>query len=95
MGGIASGGAVVINDDVVRALGISAETIQKVAEQEGRELLRREQACGEGRSFPNIDGKIVIVVDDGLATGASMRAAIEALKRWRTLSRGCTSTARS
>jgi erythromycin esterase-like protein/predicted phosphoribosyltransferase len=81
MGAIASGGVVVLNDDVVRGLGISPEVIQHVAEQEGRELLRREQAYREGRPPPEVSGRTVILVDDGLATGASMRAAIQALRR--------------
>ena len=83
MGAIASGGVVVINDDVVRGLDIAPEVIQRVAEREGRELLRREQAYREGRPMPNLAGKTVILVDDGLATGASMRAAIEALRQHR------------
>ena len=83
MGAIASGGVTVINDDVARGLGISPEVIERVAEQEGRELLRREQAYREGRPFPEVPGKPVIVVDDGLATGSSMRAAVEALRRLR------------
>jgi erythromycin esterase-like protein/predicted phosphoribosyltransferase len=81
MGAIASGGVIVLNDDVVRGLGISPEAIEHVAEQEGRELLRREQAYREGRPPPDVTGKIVILVDDGLATGASMRAAIQALRQ--------------
>ncbi|GAA1823313.1 erythromycin esterase [Planosporangium flavigriseum] len=83
MGAIASGGVIVLNDDVVRGLGITPETIQHVAEQEGRELLRRENAYREGRPPPDVTGKIVILVDDGLATGASMRAAIQALRQYR------------
>jgi erythromycin esterase-like protein/predicted phosphoribosyltransferase len=83
MGAIASGGVIVINDDVVRGLGITPETIAQVAEREGRELLRREQAYRESRPFPDVTGKVVIVVDDGLATGSSMRAAIEALRKLR------------
>src|SRR3954447_13216974 len=83
MGAIASGGVVVINDDVVRGLDIAPEVIQRVTEREGRELLRREQAYREGRPMPNLAGKTVILVDDGLATGASMRAAIEALRQHR------------
>jgi erythromycin esterase-like protein/predicted phosphoribosyltransferase len=79
MGAIASGGVVVVNDDVVRGLDIPAEALQRVAEQEGRELLRREAVYREGRPPPELEGKTVILVDDGLATGASMRAAIEAL----------------
>jgi erythromycin esterase-like protein/predicted phosphoribosyltransferase len=81
MGAIASGGVIVLNDDVVRGLSITPEVIQRVAEQEGRELLRREQAYREGRPPPDVAGKTVILVDDGLATGASMRAAIHALRQ--------------
>jgi len=80
MGAIASGGVLVISDDVVRGLGIAPEVVQQVAEREGRELTRREQAYREGRPFPEVAGKVVIVVDDGLATGSSMRAAIAALR---------------
>jgi erythromycin esterase-like protein/predicted phosphoribosyltransferase len=83
MGAIASGGVAVINDDVVRGLGIAPEAIQQVAVREGRELLRREQAYRQGRPFPEVAGKVVIVVDAGLATGSSMRAAVEALRRLR------------
>ena len=81
MGAIASGGVIVINDDVVRGLGIAPETIQRVAEEEGRELARREQAYREGRPAPDVAGKVVILADDGLATGASMRAAVQALRQ--------------
>ena len=80
MGAIASGGAVVINDDVVRGLRLGSETIQRVAAQEARELLRRERAYREGRPPPDLTGKVVILVDDGLATGSSMLAAVSALR---------------
>jgi len=80
MGAVASGGVVVINDDVVRGLGISPDVIKQVAKQQGRELLRREQACRQDRPLPELAGKVVILVDDGLATGSSMRAAIQALR---------------
>ena len=83
MGAIASGGVMVINDDVVRGLGIPPEAIEQAAEREGRELRRREQAYREGRPFLGVAGKVVIVADDGLATGSSMRAAVEALRRLR------------
>jgi erythromycin esterase-like protein/predicted phosphoribosyltransferase len=83
MGAIASGGVVVLNEDVVRGLDIQPETIQEAAQREGRELLRREQAYREGRPPPDLTDTTVIVVDDGLATGASMRAAIEAIRRHR------------
>jgi erythromycin esterase-like protein/predicted phosphoribosyltransferase len=80
MGAIASGGVVVINDDVVRGFGIRPEVVQRVAEEEGRELLRRESAYREGRPPPELGGKVVILVDDGLATGSSMLAAINAVR---------------
>ncbi|NJC74214.1 erythromycin esterase [Planosporangium thailandense] len=80
MGAIASGGVIVLNDDVVRAFSITPETIRQVAEREGRELVRREQAYREGRPPMDVTGKTVILVDDGLATGATMRAAIHALR---------------
>ncbi|WP_424532881.1 erythromycin esterase family protein [Sphaerisporangium viridialbum] len=83
MGAIASGGVVVLNDDVIRGLDIPPETLQQVAQREGQELLRRERVYREGRPPVDVAGKTVIVVDDGLATGASMRAAIHALRRQR------------
>lgn len=83
MAAIASGGVAVVNDDVVRGLGLQPEVIQRVAEREGRELLRREQAYREGLPMPDVAGRTVILVDDGLATGASMRAAIQALRALR------------
>jgi putative phosphoribosyl transferase len=81
MGAIASGGIRVLNPDAVRALGIPAEVIDQVAEQERRELERREREYRDSRPAPDITGKIVILVDDGLATGSTMRAAIRALRR--------------
>lgn len=83
MGAIASGGVVVVNDDVIRGLGIAPEEIQRVAEEEGRELARRERAYRDARPMEDVTGKVVILVDDGLATGSSMRAAILALRRLR------------
>jgi erythromycin esterase-like protein/predicted phosphoribosyltransferase len=83
MGAIASGDVAVVNDDVVRGLGIAPEAIQRVADQEGRELARRERAYREDRPMEDVTGKTVILVDDGLATGSSMRAAILALRRLR------------
>jgi predicted phosphoribosyltransferase len=83
MGAIASGGVVVINDDVVRGLHIEPAVVQRAAEREGRELLRREQAYRDGRQMPELAGKTAILVDDGLATGSSMRAAVAALREHR------------
>lgn len=80
MGALASGGVVVLNDDVVRGFDIPPETIERVAAAEGRELDRRERAYREGRPPPDVAGRTVIVVDDGLATGSSMQAAVLALR---------------
>lgn len=81
MGAIASGNVRVLNDDVVHYLGIPDYLIDKVAEREQYELERREKLY-RGPSPPvTVGGKTVIVVDDGLATGSTMRAAIKALKR--------------
>src|SRR4051812_48091146 len=79
-GAIASGGVVVINDDVARAHEISADRLEQIAEAEGRELRRRERAYRGDRPMRPVAGKIVIIVDDGLATGATMNAAIEAVE---------------
>lgn len=83
MGAIASGGVIVLNEDVVTGLGITSGVVREVAEREGRELARREQAYREGRPMPELAGKTVILVDDGLATGSSMQAAVLALRRLR------------
>jgi erythromycin esterase-like protein len=77
---MAFGGRVVVNDDVVRALKITPEKLREVAEREGRELIRREAVYREGRPPVEVAGKSVILVDDGLATGASMLAAVQALR---------------
>lgn len=79
MGAIASGGLEVIDDEVVHSLSIPTSVINDVAAQELRELERREQLY-RGRHLPlEIAGQIAIVVDDGVATGSSIRAAITAL----------------
>jgi erythromycin esterase-like protein/predicted phosphoribosyltransferase len=80
MGALASGGRVVVNDDVLRALRITPQQLRDVAEREGRELIRRESAYRGGRAPMDVIGKAVILVDDGLATGASMFAAVQALR---------------
>jgi len=83
MGAIASGCVRVLNDDVVRWLGISPDQIDAVARQEQQELERREAAYRKGVSLPSLDGRVVILVDDGLATGSTMRAAVQAVKQQR------------
>ncbi len=79
-GALASGGRVVVNDDVVRGLRISSQELRAIAEREGRELVRREAAYRGGRPPIDVAGKTVILVDDGVATGASMFAAVQALR---------------
>jgi erythromycin esterase-like protein/predicted phosphoribosyltransferase len=79
-GALASGGRVVLNDDVVRGLRITPQQLRDVAEREGRELIRREAAYRDDRPPTDVTGKTVILVDDGLATGASMFAAVQALR---------------
>lgn len=81
MGAIATGNVRVLNEDVVSYLGIPDDLIDQVAAREQRELARRENHY-RGASEPlNVSGRTVIVVDDGLATGSTMRAAVNALKR--------------
>jgi putative phosphoribosyl transferase len=80
MGAIAPGGVWVLNRDVVQALNISDEIIEAIAAEEQQELERREQAYRGDRPKPDVRGRTVILVDDGLATGASMRAAVIALR---------------
>jgi predicted phosphoribosyltransferase len=81
MGAIATGGVRVLNTAVVDALGIPTEAIEAIAREEEAELARREHAYRGDRGAPDVRGKIVILVDDGLATGATMRAAVMALRR--------------
>jgi len=81
MGAIASGGVSVLNNDVVGYYAIPDSVIDSVATQEQQELERRERLYRGNRPPPEVRGKIVILVDDGLATGSTMRAAIAALKK--------------
>ena len=81
MGAIATGGVRQINRDVVDALGIPGNVIDAVAEREQRELERREQTYRGNRGPLLLAGKIVILVDDGLATGSTMRAAVMAARQ--------------
>lgn len=81
MGAIASGGVRMMNDDVVEMLNISPETIERVAKEETRELERRERAYRGERPPLDISGRHAILIDDGLATGATMRAAVAAARQ--------------
>lgn len=81
MGAIASGGYRVINDHIVSSMGISDEAIEREAEEEQVEMERRETTYRGDRPRPEVKGKQVILVDDGVATGATIRAAIVALRK--------------
>jgi predicted phosphoribosyltransferase len=81
MGALASGGVRVLNDEVVNVLRIPEEVIDEVAAEEQQELERRERAYRGDRPPPDVRGRIVILVDDGLATGSTMRAAVAALRQ--------------
>ena len=80
MGAIASGGIRVLNEDIIRFLNISDEMIDAIAAMEQRELERREHVYRGNRPKPDLRDQTIILVDDGLATGASMRAAIQSLR---------------
>jgi len=81
MGAIATGGVRVVNQDVVAALGLSKATLDRVAEAEHAELVRREVAYRGARPPLDVRGATVILVDDGLATGSTMRAAVAAIRQ--------------
>jgi putative phosphoribosyl transferase len=81
VGAIASGGVRVLNEDVLRALPNADETIESITARETAELERREQSYRDGRPGPELRDRVVILVDDGLATGATMRAAVKALRQ--------------
>jgi predicted phosphoribosyltransferase len=81
MGALASGGVRVLSRDVIGALGVTGEEIADAIERETLELARRERAYRDDRPAPTVRGRVVIVVDDGLATGSTMRAAVAALRR--------------
>jgi len=80
-GAIASGGVRVLNEDVVRAIPFASDAIEAVTAKETAELQRREEIYREGRPAPELRDRTVILVDDGLATGATMRAAVKALRQ--------------
>lgn len=81
MGAIASGGVRVLNEDVVRWYSVPDRAIEAVARQEQAELERREREYRQGRPLIDLRGKTVILVDDGLATGTTMKAAVQAVRR--------------
>jgi len=81
MGAVASGGRRVLNDEIVRGLGISDTEIDAAVARELQELARRERLYRGDRPPPDVSGRTVVLVDDGLATGATMRAAVQALRQ--------------
>ena len=81
MGAIASGGVRILNRDVVQSLRISPEVIDAVAAREWDELRRRERDYRDDRPAPDVRGRTVLLIDDGLATGSTMRSAVVALRR--------------
>ncbi|HWQ32089.1 MAG TPA: phosphoribosyltransferase [Blastocatellia bacterium] len=80
MGAIASGGGRILNHEVLRYISIPPEVIDEVTAREQRELERRERSYRDDRPPPEVQGRTVILVDDGLATGSTMRAAAAALR---------------
>ena len=80
MGALASGGGLVMNDDVVASLRVTDEQVREVIDSETAELLRREHAYRGGRPIADLRDRIVILADDGIATGASMLAAVRAVR---------------
>jgi putative phosphoribosyl transferase len=83
MGAVAPGGTRILNLPVVQALGIPESVIESVAARELQELERRERVYRGTRPYPALEGRTVVLVDDGLATGSTMRAAAQALRRHR------------
>jgi putative phosphoribosyl transferase len=81
MGALASGGIRVLNEEVIRGFGMPQAIIDHVAAAESQELARREALYRNGSALPELGGRTVILIDDGLATGSTMRAAVAALRR--------------
>ena len=80
IGAIGLGGVQVLNDNVIKSLQISKRSIERAAKQEQQELNRRERAYRGHRPLPDIEGRTIVLVDDGIATGATMKAAIAVIQ---------------
>lgn len=80
MGAIAEGGVRVLNEDVIRALEIGADELEQAVAAQAEEVARRARRYRDGRPAPQVAGRVVILVDDGLATGATMHAAVLAVR---------------
>lgn len=81
MGAIAQGGITIFNEEIVSSLNVTEDEIERVIAHENAELKRRALKYRGQRPFPDLQGKTVIIVDDGIATGASMKVAIQAVKQ--------------
>jgi len=81
MGAIASGDTVIFNETLINSLHLNQSSIDSILQSEQQELMRRERLYRGNRAFPALSGKTVILVDDGMATGASMQAAVAALRK--------------
>jgi putative phosphoribosyl transferase len=82
MGAVASGGVRVVNEEVVRYLGVTQQVFETIAEQEMQEVVRRDREYRMGRPFPTIRDTTVILVDDGVATGSTVLAGVHALRKF-------------
>jgi predicted phosphoribosyltransferase len=80
MGAVAEGGGSYVDPTVLRALGVSTEQLQQIVEREREELERRSVVFRDGSPLPDVEGRTVIVVDDGVATGGTARAAVRAIR---------------
>jgi putative phosphoribosyl transferase len=80
MGALAEGGVRILHDEVVEGLDVDESVIDRVADEEARELVRQQELYRPGRAPPDVSGRTVILVDDGLATGSTMRAAVASLR---------------
>lgn len=83
MGAVASGDVEVVNEDVISRWGIEAEQFKRIADRELKEVVRRDSLYRQGRDPLDVAGKIVVLVDDGVATGSTIKAAIAALRKMR------------
>ncbi|MGE5748958.1 MAG: phosphoribosyltransferase, partial [Gemmatimonas sp.] len=80
MGALASGGVRFLDESLIKAAGVSESEVERITAREQRELERRERLYRGDRTFPSLQGMTAILVDDGLATGSTMRAAVSALR---------------
>jgi putative phosphoribosyl transferase len=81
VGAVSETGSIVYNEEVVSSVGVTKEYLRREIERQRGETARRQQMYRDGRRLPNLGGRSIILVDDGIATGATMKAAVEALKR--------------